>query len=117
MLYKTRVHIIDWLRCFTHRLIKRSIALIHRCVYLYCVLLPFGLVDSLGWMTPVIVCFIAYTFLALEALGAELEDPFGIEPNDLALEALAHGIEASVLSMAGELPRTPEPHPVDFVLR
>ena len=91
--------------------------IIHRCVYLYCVLLPFGLVDSLGWMTPVIVCFIAYTFLALDALGAELEDPFGIEPNDLALEALAHGIEASVLSMAGELPRTPEPHPVDFVLR
>ena len=25
--------------------------IIHRCVYLYCVLLPFGLVDSLGWMT------------------------------------------------------------------
>ncbi len=35
--------------------------IIHRCIYLYCMLLPFGLLDSIGLMTPVIVCFIAYT--------------------------------------------------------
>jgi hypothetical protein len=52
--------------------------IIHRTIYLYCLLLPFGLVDSIGRMTPVIVAFVAYTFLALEALGsAELEEPFG----------------------------------------
>ncbi len=54
--------------------------IIHRTIYLYCVLLPFGLVDAIGPMTPVIVAFIAYTFLALEALGAQIEEPFGIEP-------------------------------------
>ena len=91
--------------------------IIHRCIYLYCFLLPFGLLDSIGNMTPVIVCFIAYTFLALEAQSAELEDPFGTEANDLALEAMAHGIEASVLELMGEPPRTPQPVAVDFVLR
>lgn len=35
-------------------------------------LLPFGLLDSTGVMTPVIVIFIAYMFFALEALGAEI---------------------------------------------
>lgn len=74
--------------------------LLHRTVYIYCFLLPFGFVDSLGWMTPVIVIFIAYTFVALEAVADELEDPFGIEPNDLALNALCHMIENTLLEMA-----------------
>ena len=91
--------------------------IIHRSVYLYCLLLPFGLVDTLGWMTPAMVCFVAYTFLALEALGAELEEPFGTQPNDLALGALAHGIEASLLRLLDEPPRTAEPQVVNYILR
>ena len=80
------------------------------------VLLPFGLVDSIGPMTPVIVAFIAYTFFALEALGAEIEDPFGEAPNDLALNAMAHMIETSLLEMVNEKPRTIRPEVKDFVL-
>lgn len=82
---------------------------IHRCVYLYCFWLPFGLLDSIGLMTPVIVCFIAYTFFAIEALGAELEDPFGLEPNDLALGAMSYYIEESMLEMLGDRPRSAKP--------
>lgn len=74
--------------------------LLHRTVYIYCFLLPFGFVDSLGWMMPVIVIFIAYTFVALEAVADELEDPFGLEPNDLALNALCHMIENTLLEMS-----------------
>jgi len=76
--------------------------LLHRTVYIYCFLLPFGFVDSLGWMMPVIVVFIAYTFVALEAVADELEDPFGLEPNDLALNALCLMIENTLLEMSGE---------------
>ena len=76
--------------------------IIHRTIYLYCVLLPFGLVDSIGAMTPVIVAFIAYTFFALEALSAEIEDPFGTSANDLALDAMSAGIEASLRELMGE---------------
>ncbi|RZM19824.1 MAG: hypothetical protein EOO88_36980, partial [Pedobacter sp.] len=41
--------------------------LLHRTVYIYCFMLPFGFVDILGWLTPFILAFVAYTFLALEA--------------------------------------------------
>ena len=76
--------------------------LLHRTVYLYCFLLPFGFVDSLSWMTPLIVVFITYTFIALEAIADEIEEPFGTEPNDLALNSLSAMIEATVLEMAGK---------------
>jgi putative membrane protein len=75
--------------------------LLHRTVYIYCFLLPFGLVDTLGWMMPLIVTFIGYTFIALEAIADELEDPFGLEPNDLALNSLCEMIENTLLEMSG----------------
>jgi putative membrane protein len=89
--------------------------IIHRTIYLYCVLLPFGLVDAIGPMTPVIVAFIAYTFFALEALGAEIEEPFGTEPNDLALSAICSVIEATLREMLGEPIPAQETAPVDFI--
>jgi len=67
--------------------------LLHRTVYIYCFLLPFGFVETMVWLTPFVIVFIAYTFVALEAIADELEDPFGIQPNDLALEAMAAMIE------------------------
>ncbi len=76
--------------------------LIHRTVFTYCLLLPFGLVDTIGAMTPVIATFIAYTFFALEAVAAEIEEPFGMAPNDLALNAMSQTIEDSVREMLGE---------------
>ncbi|ANE51792.1 bestrophin family protein [Flavisolibacter tropicus] len=76
--------------------------LLHRTVYLYCFLLPFGLVDSIGWMTPVMVVFTGYTFMALDAIANEIEEPFGNQPNDLALNAMSHMIETTLLEMAQE---------------
>nr|WP_295924013.1 bestrophin family ion channel [uncultured Dyadobacter sp.] len=76
--------------------------LLHRTVYLYCFLLPFGLVDSLGWITPFITVFIAYTFVAFEAIADELEDPFGTEPNDLPLNAMSRMIETTLLEIIGK---------------
>lgn len=83
--------------------------LLHRTVYMYCFLLPFGFVDSLGWMMPIIVTFIGYTFVALEAVADELEDPFGLEPNDLPLNFLCSMIENTLLEMSGK-PLLPMPH-------
>ncbi|WP_295687421.1 bestrophin family protein [uncultured Nevskia sp.] len=91
--------------------------LVHRTIYFYCTLLPFALVGSIGWYTPVFAMFVAYTFMALEAIAEELEAPFGIDDNDLALEAICDSIEASLLETLGEpLPPT-KAVPKDFVLR
>jgi putative membrane protein len=67
--------------------------LLHRTVYIYCFLLPFGFGESMLWTLPFVIVFIAYTFVALEAIADELEDPFGVEPNDLALGAMSAMIE------------------------
>ncbi len=90
--------------------------ILHRTVYLYCFMLPFGLLDAIGIMTPVMVAFVAYTFFAIEALSDEIEEPFGLLPNDLALDAMAINIESALLEMLGdrELPKPLEP--VNFLL-
>ncbi len=76
--------------------------LLHRTVYIYCFLLPFGLVDSLGWFTPLIVVFIAYTFVAFEAIADEIEEPFGTDANDLALNSMCVMIDETIHEMVGE---------------
>ncbi|UEQ76970.1 bestrophin family protein [Chryseobacterium arthrosphaerae] len=76
--------------------------LLHRTVYIYCFLLPFGLVDSLRWFTPLIVVFVAYTFVAFEAIADEIEEPFGTEANDLALNSMCIMIDETIHEMAGE---------------
>ena len=83
--------------------------ILHRSAYLYCMLLPFGLVDSIGLMTPLVVTFVSYTFFALEALSDEIEEPFGLMANDLALDAMLAGIDASLRELLGE---TPPPAPL-----
>lgn len=90
--------------------------LLHRTAYLYCFLLPFGLVDSIGFMTPFVVAIVAYTFFGLDALGDELEEPFGLEPNDLPLDALCRAIEIDLLTAlhADDIP--PALAPIDYCL-
>ncbi len=91
--------------------------ILHRSVYLYCALLPFGLVDSIGLMTPLVVTFVSYTFFALEALSDEIEEPFGLADNDLALDAMVSGIHASLSEMLGEVPPPKALPDANFVLR
>ncbi|MEA1831713.1 bestrophin family protein [Methylobacterium durans] len=76
--------------------------LIYRTSWLYCALLPFGLATSLGWMTPLVTALVAYTFFGLDALGDELEEPFGLEANDLPLNALLQTVDGIVLDALGE---------------
>ena len=60
--------------------------MIHRTVYFFCASLPFGLVDSIGIFTPVFAVFVAYTFMAHEAIASQIEEPFGTDDNDLAAQ-------------------------------
>jgi putative membrane protein len=76
--------------------------LLHRTVYFYCFLLPFGLVDAIGAATPLISVFVAYTLFALEAIAQQIAEPFGCAPNSLALDAMTRTIERSLLELCGE---------------
>jgi len=82
--------------------------LVYRTAWLYCLLLPVGLAGSLGWGTPIVVALVAYTFFGLDALGDELEEPFGTEPNDLPLDAMVRTVDRIVHHALGE----PMPEPL-----
>lgn len=90
--------------------------ILYRTVGVYCLLLPFGLVDSLGWMTPLVTAFVSYTFFAQETLLSEIEEPFGNAENDLPLDALSITIERTLREMLGEATLPDMPAAKDFVL-
>lgn len=90
--------------------------LLHRTAYVYCFLLPFGLVDTIGFMTPVVVIVVAYTFFGLDALGDEIEEPFGASTNDLPLDSLCRTIEINLLEALEAPVIPPRLMPVDHVL-
>lgn len=76
--------------------------LLHRTVYCFCLILPFSLEASLGIWTPVLVGLIAYLFLGLDALSSQLEEPFGLQENDLPLDSIVRLVEREMLSSLGE---------------
>jgi len=89
--------------------------LLHRTVYIYCFLLPYGLVDAVGWMMPVLVLFISYTFISLDAVVDEIGEPFGEEANDLALNSICRTIEFSIFEQA-RIPQQPLNKSTDYFI-
>jgi putative membrane protein len=90
--------------------------LLHRTAYLYCVLLPFGLVDAIGDLTPLVTALVAYTFFGLDALGDEIEEPFGTADHDLPLDAICRTIEIDLRMALGDTALPPPLLPVDYRL-
>ncbi|HAD70277.1 bestrophin family protein [Acinetobacter radioresistens] len=82
--------------------------LLNRTVYCFCFLLPFSLGQTLGLLTPFLVGLLAYTFLGLDALSTELEEPFGTQSNDLPLDSMVRMIEIELLGTLGK----PTPPPI-----
>ena len=91
--------------------------LLHRTAYAYCFLLPFGLASTMGWGTPLFCTLVAYAFFGLDALGDELEEPFGTSLNALPLDAMARTVEISLLEALGATDVPLPLQPIDSVLR
>ncbi|RON72346.1 bestrophin family protein [Pseudomonas fluorescens] len=90
--------------------------LLHRTIYLFCILLPFAMAEPLGWLTPLFTAIVSYTFFGLDAIADELEDPFGRDENDLPTDALVRTIERDILAELGVAQLPPALMPVDYVL-
>ncbi len=84
--------------------------LLHRTVYLYCFMLPFGLGNAIGWVTPFVVSFVGYTFMALNEIVDEISEPFGTGENELPLGMMCDTIETQ-LSMLSHQKFAPEQKP------
>lgn len=90
--------------------------LLHRLVAFYCLFLPFGIVEDVGWLTPVVVLLISHAFFGLDEIGNELEQPFGIEAQDLPLDSISRTIEVNLLQAIGSTEVPDLLRPVDGIL-
>jgi putative membrane protein len=52
---------------------------------IYCISLPFQIVNKLTWWTGPSVALISFTLLGIEGIAIEIENPFGQDSNDLPL--------------------------------
>ena len=90
--------------------------LLHRTIYLFCILLPFAMAEPLGWLTPVFTAIVSYTFFGLDEIGDDLEDPFGFDENDLPCNAILRTLEREVLAALGQTDLPPALEPIEYVL-
>lgn len=80
-------------------------------VNFFCVLLPFGLVEGLGLLTPVASTGLGLIFITLDRIGSEIEAPFETTVQDTPMTSLSRTIEINLRQLLGE--RAPkELHPV-----
>ena len=71
-------------------------AFIKKFIFFYVMTLPFGFVFSLGFYIVPVVIFIFYVLASLELIAEEIEDPFGIDENDLPISKIASNIKKHV---------------------
>ena len=86
-------------------------ALLHRAVYCFCWALPFCLQAVMGFWTPLLVGFISYLLLGLDELARQLEEPFGFDHHDLALDMMVRMIERETLMLMDK--PLPKPWQID----
>ncbi|MBC7567290.1 MAG: hypothetical protein H7223_10030 [Pedobacter sp.] len=69
---------------------------IKKFIFVYVLTLPIGWVFSLGYFLIPIVPFILYVLASLELIAEEIEDPFGMDANDLPVDTICDNIEKHV---------------------
>jgi len=75
---------------------------------LFCIVLPIGLVETLGIATPLGSGLAGLMFLAVLQIGEDLADPFANTVHDLPLTAMCRTIEIDLLQAIGD----PAPEPL-----
>ncbi len=67
-----------------------------KIIFIYVFTMPIGFVlDYSYWAVPVVV-FVFYAFASIEVIAEEIEDPFGLEPNDLPTDTICETIRTNL---------------------
>lgn len=69
---------------------------IKKFIFIYIITLPFGFVVDSGYFTILIVLLVTFVLMSVELIAEEIEDPFGLDPNDLPTDELALKIKDNV---------------------
>lgn len=62
-------------------------------IFIYVTTIPLALVGDFGYYSSLIAVFIFYVLVSLEILAEEIEDPFGLDDNDLPTDDLSAKIK------------------------
>lgn len=62
-------------------------------IFIYVVSLPLAFVNNFGYWSALISTFVFYALVSMEILAEEIEDPFGVDDNDLPTDAIAEKIK------------------------
>ncbi|MGE3511865.1 MAG: bestrophin family protein [Vicinamibacterales bacterium] len=79
----------------------------------YCLLLPFGLVEGMGLMTPLASTLVSFIFLVLESIGRDIEAPFENSVHDTPMSQLSRTIEINLRESMGDTRVPKAVSPVD----
>lgn len=82
---------------------------------LYLLVLPFTMVAEMSWWAVPIVSLVAFTLYGIDAIGKQLEDPFGYDRNDVKMDGIVEDARVEGMVLLAEWRRGGEmfaPHPV-----
>lgn len=65
-------------------------------IFIYVTTIPLALVGDFGYYSSIIAVFIFYVLVSMEILAEEIEDPFGLDDNDLPTDDLSAKIKMNV---------------------
>ena len=71
-----------------------------RLILIYCLGLPFNLIQKMHWWAIPVTAVVSFILLGLEEVGKELENPFLYGKNDLPVNSLCHNIARDVDSIS-----------------
>lgn len=70
--------------------------LLNFMIYLYVIILPFSLVDDIGWFCIPLVVLLYYILMSIVITSEEIEEPFGYDLNDLPMDKIALNIKNNI---------------------
>lgn len=65
-------------------------------IFIYVTTLPLAFVATFGYWSVLVSVFVFYVLVSMEILAEEIEDPFGLDDNDLPTDELCEKIKANV---------------------
>jgi putative membrane protein len=80
---------------------KSYLAYIRQGIVVYLLAMPWAFAHDLGFFAVPMGMVLAYLLIGLELIAEEIEEPFGTAEDDLRLDEICHGIEASVNDIVG----------------
>ena len=102
--------------------IKNTVFPTHYSIYIrftilvFVFMLPFAMVEALGWTSVLINGLVALLFFTIEHLAVELQTPFANDPNDTPVNALTRTIEINLRQMTDMAPIPAPLEPTDGYL-